>query len=239
MGLLIDPRKTALQNAAGYYEKAKKFAKKAEGARKSLGKKTAKKTPKKKKAREKSKWFHEFHWFTSTNGFLCVAGKNAKQNEFLVAKHLDSADLFFHADVNGAPATILKKGSGAEEQDLLEAAQWACAYSRAWKGGSLVADAYAVEKKQVSKYSHGEFVGKGAFMIYGERKWFRNLPIRIKLLKEENRVRAVPAAHPGNGRELQPGPLSKHEAAAKIHEEWEGVSLSSIESVLPGNAQLV
>ena len=239
MDFLVDPQKTALQNAADYYEKAKKFARKAEGARKSLGKKTTKKKPKKKQGKAKRKWFHEFHWFRSSNGLLCVAGKNAKQNEFLVAKHLDGADLFFHADVNGAPATILKKGREAREQDLLEAAQWACAYSRAWKGGSLVADAYAVEKEQVSKYSHGEFVGKGAFMIYGERKWFRNLPVKIKLLKEGNKVRAVPPAFPGGGIELQPGPLSKQEAAAKIHGEWSGVSPSSIESVLPGNAQLV
>ncbi|OIO25993.1 hypothetical protein COX85_01505 [Candidatus Micrarchaeota archaeon CG_4_10_14_0_2_um_filter_55_9] len=238
MDLLLDPQKTAHQNASDYFEKAKKFERKAAGARASLNK-GLKKKAKSRKQPKKAKWFEEFHWFHTSNGLLCVAGRDAKQNELLVAKHLTGEDLFFHADVHGAPATILKNGRSAAEQDLGEAAQWACIYSRAWKGGLLVADAYCVPKEQVSKYSPGEFVGKGAFMIYGERKWFRNVPLKLKLLKQGSEVSAVPERFPGAGKLAEPGPSSKAVASKKLHVEWPGVSVTELERVLPGDSQII
>lgn len=239
MNIVLDLDKTAHQNAAIYYEKAKKFEKKMAGARKSLTKTIKqKKDLNKKKGKQKAKWFEEFHWFYTSKGKLCVAGKNAKQNELLVAKRLTNEDLFFHADVHGAPTTILKNGVQASEEELIEAAQWACIYSRAWKGGSVIADAYCVKKDQVSKYSSGEFVGKGAFMIYGERQWFRNMELKLKLLKEGNIVRAIPEKQGGNGVLIEPGQHSKVAVAKKLHEKWEDVSLTLLDQLLPGNSRI-
>ncbi len=76
-------------------------------------------------------------------------------------------------------------------------------------------------------------------MIYGERKWFRNVPLKLKLLKEGNEVRAVPERFPGEGRLVEPGPSSKAVAAKKLHGAWPGVSVTELERVLPGDSQII
>ena len=37
-----------------------------------------------------------------SNGSLFIGGKDAKGNDTLVKKHLNSTDLYFHADLHGA-----------------------------------------------------------------------------------------------------------------------------------------
>jgi len=120
-------------------------------------------------------WFERFHWLITTNGFLAVGGRNADQNEFLVKKHLAPNDIFLHADIYGAPATILKTmNRNVDEQDILDAGVIAGCYSRAWREGFGYVDVYWVKGYQVSKKPpSGEYLGKGAFMIYGERNYLR------------------------------------------------------------------
>ena len=47
------------------------------------------------------KWYSKFRWFFTTNGFLVLAGRDSKNNEFLIKKHLEENDVYFHADVFG------------------------------------------------------------------------------------------------------------------------------------------
>lgn len=234
MKIRIDWRKTAWQNAARYYEESKKARAKAQGAWRA-----AEETRKKiaaleqkiaatqaapaeerrvrvKEARERE-WFERFHWTFTTDGLLVLAGKNADQNELLVAHQLEKNDLFFHADVHGAAATILKNGVKASEQSKREAAQFAGCYSSAWKAGSGVADVYAVGADQVSKHSSGEFVVKGGFMIRGKREWFKNVQLALRITTEGPRVLAFPAiAKTLKAVEIVPGSLKKELAAKKI-----------------------
>ncbi len=248
MKITLDVRKSALQNAQALFDEAKKFRRKAERARKAIENTRAKiiraETPqvvKKTSAqgKGKKKWFHEYRSFTTSNGLLCVGGKNAKQNDTLVASQLKENDLFFHADVHGAGAVILKEGATpkAKEQDLLEAAQFAGCYSNAWKSGSGVADVYSVGKDQVSKHSHGEFVGKGAFLIAGERNWFKNTRLEIALVKEGDELLAIPAlnAKAKNGIKLVPGAKTKEELFAPLKPKLGLKKTDEFFALLPGN----
>lgn len=264
MKLLLDPHKTVHDNAAAYYEEAKKSRRKAEGARRAAGetrKKIRKKeqelaaaqetahvanpaTPSaKRKQKDKQKWFDEFHSFTTSGGFLVLAGKDAKQNDVLGSKHLAEGDLFFHADIVGAPATILKtQGGTPTEQDELEAAQWAAVYSRAWKQGSHTVDVYSVPGNQISKHSHGEYVGKGAFMVLGKRKYYRNTELKVKIgLNESGQAAALPANSTKplrNAVVLSPGQTEK-KAAAKTLAKKLGASEDGLMSSIPGNSTQV
>src|SRR3989339_690379 len=103
----LDLGKTIDENAAFYFEKSKKAKKKSEGAKEALEKSRAKlkelelKLEKEKKekqnAREEAeekakksrerKWFEKFRWFFSSEGFLCVGGRDATTNEVLIKKH--------------------------------------------------------------------------------------------------------------------------------------------------------
>lgn len=261
MKIRIDWRETVWRNAARYYEEAKRARAKAEGARRAA-EETKKKIavlqqklaevqatpPEKPKIRVKEarerEWFERFHWTHTTDGLLIIAGKNAKQNELLVARHLEANDLFFHADVHGAAATILKNGANASEQTRREAAQFAGCYSSAWKAGSGVVDVYAVHAEQVSKQARpGEFVAKGAFVIRGKREWFKNTELALRITAEGQRVLAFPAiAKPVmletlKAIEVVPGSLKKEAAAKKI-----AVLLNSDENevlrALPGDCEI-
>jgi hypothetical protein len=87
--------------------------------------------------------------------------------------------LYFHAEILGAPHCVLKtKENNASESDKREAASFAVIFSRAWQSKGLIADAYWVLPSQVSKKApSGEAIGKGAFMIYGERHFEKKIAL--------------------------------------------------------------
>ena len=225
MEIELDTSKNAMQNLSLIYGRLKEA--KAKRSRileaieqtKKIGKAQAKPSSKnasKSKFRKKKKWWDEYRSFETSNGFRVVAGKNAKQNDELYAKHLSSEDLFFHADIQGAPTVILKRGEFAEETDILECAQWAASYSSAWKSGAAAVDVYAVEKSQVSKHAQGGYIGRGAFAIEGERKWFRKTELKLKIGKSDGLVLILPFMHekkPEKFVGLRPGEREKEDAA--------------------------
>jgi len=264
MRIRIDWRKTAWQNAARYYEESKRARAKAEGARRAAEETRAKiaelekkiaalqtSTTLQEKIHEKIRvkqprereWFERFHWTRTTDDLLVLAGKNAKQNELLVARHLEQNDLFLHADVHGAAATILKNGVNASEQSKREAAQFAGCYSNAWKAGSGVVDVYAVRAEQVSKQAQpGEFVAKGSFVIRGKREWFKNTELALRITAEGERVLAFPAIAKtlkaiDKTIEVIPGSLKKELAAKKIAALL-GVEENEVLRVLPGDCEI-
>jgi predicted ribosome quality control (RQC) complex YloA/Tae2 family protein len=239
----LDISKSVHENAAEYYERAKELRKKAESARKAIaetkkefekeGKRTV--APRSVRIKREKKWYERFHWF-ETDGFMVLAGRDAKQNEELVAKHLGEEDLFFHADIHGAPATILKNGKKAPEKLLGQVAQFAGSYSSAWKAGLKTVDVYSVEKSQVSKEAQGEYLGKGSFVISGKRTWFRNMELGLVLGIDENGVlTCVPGSSESKVAKsfvIKQGEKEKGETARAIAKDL-GVSVDDVLSLLP------
>ena len=133
-------------------------------------------------------WYHRFRWFISSDGVLVVAGRDASQNEVLVRRYMEPNDVFVHADVHGAPAVIVKGcGPKPPERTIVEAAQFAVSYSRAWREGRLMADAYWVLPHQVSKTPpSGQYLARGAFMVRGERNYVRGVPLQVAIGVDES-----------------------------------------------------
>jgi len=127
-------------------------------------------------------WFEKYHWLITSNGFLVIGGRDAGQNETIVRKYLEPEDLFLHADIHGGPVTLLKtRGNTPSEKDIREAAVIAACYSRAWREGLGVIDVYWVRGEQVSKKPpSGEYLAKGAFMVYGKKNYVR-VELRLAL----------------------------------------------------------
>ena len=62
---------------------------------------------------------------------------------------------------------------------LKEASQIAVCWSRAWGSGGA-ATAFYVRPSQVSKKTEsGESLGRGAFVVRGQRHWYRDLPLEL------------------------------------------------------------
>ncbi len=127
-------------------------------------------------------WFDAYRWTLSSEGFLILGVRDAKTNDQLVKKHLKEGDRYAHADLHGAPSTVVKEGSKAGDVTLREACEFALAYSKAWPAGIASGSAYWVLPEQVSKQAEsGEFLPRGAFVIRGKRNYFHDLPVRLAI----------------------------------------------------------
>ncbi len=129
---------------------------------------------------ENKEWFEKFRHFTTSDGFLVVAGKDVVTNEILIKKYTQQEDVVFHAEITGSPFVVIKaEGQEITEQALKEASEYAAAFCRAWRENAGSADVYWVRVDQLSKSGpSGESVPHGAFFVVGKRNWFRNTPLR-------------------------------------------------------------
>jgi predicted ribosome quality control (RQC) complex YloA/Tae2 family protein len=227
---------TVPQNAQRYYEKAKEMARKASGAREALviteQLKSGAAAPRKARPqaahhrRRKPKWYERFRWFISSDGFLVLGGRDADSNEEIYSKYLERRDLALHTDAPGAPLTVIKtKGEPVPESTMQEAAAFAVSYSSIWKGGLAAADCYMIRGDQVSKTPEsGEFLKKGAFVIRGERTYFKDTPLGLALgiadgILVGGPVSAVkPRADPVV--EIEPGEMNADDLAKRIYRQF-------------------
>ena len=226
--ITLEVSKTVHQNAQRYFGEASTKKSKAKGAQAALAsteqarEKAEKRAAKdaaagRLRARQRSKrfWFEKYRWAMLSGGHLIIGGKDAKGNDLVVRKHLSSNDLYFHADLHGAPSCSLKlkdglapnqnpseaipKGvaslqlvqnlaEGIEDARELpesmhsEAAQIAVCWSRAWGSGGAAATAFHARSSQVSKTTEtGESLGRGSFVVRGQRVWHRDLPLELAI----------------------------------------------------------
>jgi len=203
MKLVLDVKKSIEQNASVYFEKAKKARKKLEGAkealeksRKKLEKLIRKKEDIEKKAvdevkqkteKRKQEWYEKFRWFISSEGFLCIGGRDATSNEIIIKKHAEKNDVVFHTDMAGSPFFVVKvKEKKPNERTFNEVAQATASYSRAWRHGLSTLDVFMAKPEQVSKTAKsGEFMPKGAFMIYGKLKYYHpDIKLMVGITKD-------------------------------------------------------
>ncbi|MBW2992911.1 DUF814 domain-containing protein, partial [Candidatus Woesearchaeota archaeon] len=142
--------------------------------------KIIKKETKEPKTITKKEWYEKFRWFYSSEGFLCIGGRDATTNEIVVKKHTEPNDIIFHTEMAGSPFFIIKtKGKRPDKQTLEECAQATASYSKAWKLGIASTDTFYVKPDQVTKEAKtGEFIARGAFMIYGKKN-FINADLKI------------------------------------------------------------
>lgn len=203
-------------------------------------------------------WFERFRWFITSGGRLVIAGRDATQNEVIVRHYLRPWDIFVHADIPGAATVVLKLSSPDDtvsEEDILEAAQYAVAYSRAWVMGLSVLDAFYVKGEQVTKKApSGEYLSKGSFMIYGTRGWIRNaelslgIGVRIDVVNNVSLIRLITAppsviARLANYYVIaRPGNRDRNEVGREVYEEFrvrvpglsKALNLSMVVEALPG-----
>jgi predicted ribosome quality control (RQC) complex YloA/Tae2 family protein len=196
MRIRLDVTKSVEENAADYYERAKKLKRKIEGMRKiikemkgKLKKEEEKEELKKRMIKPvKPEWFNKFRWFKHKR-FLILGGRDATQNEILVKKHTQPEDIFFHADLHGAPAVVIKtEGKKVEKEVLERTADFSFSYSSAWKAGHGSGKVYWVKGDQISLTPPpGEYRPKGGIIVKGDRTYLTGKS-GIEIGVEDNRV---------------------------------------------------
>jgi len=232
--LELNLRSSAQETASRYYERAKKARRKAEGAARAIEETRRELEALKAKLKEleeaplevpaeleaeelvevpekarKKAWYEQFRWFESSDGLLVVAGKDAATNELIVKRYASPGDLLLHAEIPGAPFVLIKAG-GREvpRSTLLEAAQMAVSYSRAWKYGLGAATAMCFRPEQAKKIGpHGEKLPKGAFYILGRKEYIRGVELKL----------AIGVAKTDEGPDLLVGPVGAVAARADAY----------------------
>ncbi|MDP3699162.1 MAG: NFACT RNA binding domain-containing protein [Nanoarchaeota archaeon] len=257
MEIEFDLTKSVEENAGKYFEAAKKAKKKLEGAKAALAETNKKldlllkqesqflkeQTQKSIKTEKKREWYEKFHWFISSEGFLCLGGKDATSNELVIKKHTDRNDLVLHTDMAGSPFFVIKNGQEAGEQTIKEASQAVAVYSRAWKLSHTSADVFYVKPEQVTKEARpGEYIPKGSFMIYGKTQYLHpKLEYAIGLVEETIIGGPQPAVEKQtkNFVLVIPGKETKGALAKKIKHKLKGGDLDEITKFLPaGGAEI-
>ena len=224
--------------------------------------------------RAKRLWFENHKWTMLPSGHLMIGGRDAKGNDAIVKKHLSLGDRYLHADLHGAPSCSLRNNQGftIDEQppahigsdmpafrlvDKIEAdlddeitevaATMALAWSRAWNGGGAHGTVYWVKPGQVSKSAEtGEYVGKGAFVIRGQRTWYKDIDLRLGIgLVAINGIPLIMASPAQYIAEIcsrymiiTPGIEKKESIANRIYKST-GISVDDILPILPGNCEII
>jgi predicted ribosome quality control (RQC) complex YloA/Tae2 family protein len=213
MRITLDTRKSVQENAAEYFDRAKKAKRKLEGAKKAIAiaqeklaslavsaQKAAVKEEERRSVaanRRKLEWFEKLRWFVSSDGFLCIGGRDVTTNEIIVKKHAVPGDLLFHTDMAGAPFVVIKaEGKEIPLSTQEEAAQFCASYSRGWKNGLGYLEVFCATPEQLSKEPNsGEFLPKGAFVVRGHVKYFKpELKLCIGKDKQERIMCAAESA---------------------------------------------
>jgi len=190
--IALDYEKDVTANAQASYDRRKEALLKAQRVEEAIAKtkvevdavkaKAVKALKKPRIKATKSLWFEAYRWALSSDGHLILGGRDARTNDQLVKKHLKEGDRYAHADIHGAPSTVIKDGARSPETTLREACEFALAYSKAWSAGLASGSAYWVLPEQVSKQAEsGEFLPRGAFVVRGKRNYFHDLPVRLAI----------------------------------------------------------
>ena len=254
----------ALENTRKELAKARKEKKKLEASGKVSGIR-----------RSRRLWFERHRWSILDSGHLMVGGRDAKGNDMLVKKHLRSDDRYVHADLHGASSCVMKLKAGFiddphppsslpqgvpalrlvdtidvvefSEEAQTQAATMSLAWSRAWNAGRAGGTVFWARPGQVSKSAEtGEFIGKGSFIIRGQRNWIRDVSLELAIGLVC--INAVPLLLCGTDSgvsqicqrwaSIRPGG-EKKEAFANRLAKAIGLSIDDIVPVLPGHCELV
>jgi predicted ribosome quality control (RQC) complex YloA/Tae2 family protein len=257
----LDVNGTVESNAQRYYEKGKKQKTKLEGVLPALEdtKKAIAEWDRERKASiERSSasdvkptkrfWFERYRWFVSSEGAIVLGGKDARTNDMLVKKHLQTGDRYVHADIHGAPSVVVKMAEGISEQTLAEACKFAVATSKAWNAKIGSGVGYWVMPEQVSKTPQsGEFLARGAFVIRGKRNYSNKTEIMLGLgeveFEGERKVMCGPVeaieARSKRYVLIRPGSIDKN-SFAKVAAKVFNVPIEEVQRVLPpGNVDVV
>lgn len=255
MEITLNFTKTIPENAALYYEKAKKAKKKLEGAKKALEISRQKLAELEKETSElprqqiiqpvKREWYEKFHWFFSSEGFLVIGGRDAITNEIVIKKHTNAKDIVFHTDMQGSPFFVVKSEEReCGEQTIREAASATAIYSRLWKLGYSSINVGWIRPEQITKTAKaGEYLTKGAFIINGKVNYVEH-DMRFAIGVKEERIIAGPYTavkkHAEQMLEIAQGDEKPSDIAKKARGILKAGTIDEIIRMLPsGNCKIV
>ncbi|ANB14677.1 Tae2p [Sugiyamaella lignohabitans] len=121
-------------------------------------------------------WFEKFYWFLSSDGYLCIGGRDSFQNELLLRRYFKKNDIYVHCDVGGASVVIIKNHIADSREvppaTLTQAGVLSVATSKAWDS-KMVTSAWWATRDQIPRLTpEGDIVRSDLIIVTGEGKHF-------------------------------------------------------------------
>lgn len=117
-------------------------------------------------------WFEKFYWFVTSDGYLCLAGRDNSQIDMIYFRHFNDNDLFVSADIEGSLKVFIKnpfKGEDVPPSTLMQAGMFSISASSAWNGKAVVS-AWVLRGDEISKKDFDEtLVASGTFNYKGKK----------------------------------------------------------------------
>ncbi|EMG49031.1 mtr1 Ribosome quality control complex subunit 2 [Candida maltosa Xu316] len=119
-------------------------------------------------------WFEKFFWFVSSEGYLCLAGKDDSQIDMIYYRHFSDNDSLVSSDVEGSLKVFIKnpfKGEAIPPSTLMQAGIFSMSGSSAWNG-KVTTSAWVLHGTEISKRDFdGSLVSPGEFNYLAKKEY--------------------------------------------------------------------
>lgn len=98
-------------------------------------------------------WFEKFYWFVTSDGYLCLSGRDDLQNDMLYYRYFNDNDWFVSSDVEGSLKVFIKnpyKGESVPPSTLWQSGMFSLSGSSSWNN-KVSSSAWYISGTQVSK----------------------------------------------------------------------------------------
>ncbi|KAF3987538.1 hypothetical protein FT663_04415 [Candidozyma haemuli var. vulneris] len=170
--LYFDSKKTADSKQTKVEQNTQFALKNAERKiQKDLAKNLKKETDELKAIRPKF-WFEKFFWFVTSDGYLCLSGRDDLQTDMIYYRHFSDNDYYVSSDVEGSLKVFIKnpfKGKPLSPSTLFQAGIFALSTSAAWNGKSSSSSYWMAGDGISKKDIDGTLLGPGRLNLKGKK----------------------------------------------------------------------
>lgn len=119
-------------------------------------------------------WFEKFLWFVSSEGYLCLAGRDDSQTDMIYYRHFNDNDAVVSSDIDGSLLVFVKnpfKGEGIPPSTLMQAGIFSMSASSAWNG-KVTTSAWVIDGVHISKKDYdGSLIRSGHFNYKAKKEY--------------------------------------------------------------------
>lgn len=125
-------------------------------------------------------WFEKFLWFVSSEGYLCLAGRDNSQVDMLYYRHFNDNDFFVSADVEGSLKVFIKnpyKDGTPPLYSLWQAGVFALSASSSWNSKTITSSWFVPGPGVSKKDFDGTLMAAGDFNVKGKKEYLAAAPL--------------------------------------------------------------
>lgn len=119
-------------------------------------------------------WFEKYFWFVTSDGYLCLAGRDDSQTDMIYYRHFSDNSFFVSSDMDGSlKAFVLNpyKTDSVPPSTLWQAGIFAMLASNAWNGKVSAAAWFLGGSEVTKKEFDGSLLGPGRLNYKGKKEY--------------------------------------------------------------------